>query len=106
MANFKQFTRYTNGNTFINRSNKEFLVLRKNLKLEPGSSDIFIKITQQFIDRPDLIAQTAYNDIALWWAIYEFNNISDPYFDLKLEQILRIPDKDRLLEAISQLNKV
>lgn len=106
MAKFKKFTRYTNGNTFTTRDDKKFLVLRKKLKLEPGDNDIFVKITSEFINRPDKVAFTAYGDTKLWWVIYEFNNISDPFFDLKLEQIIRLPSKDRLLEAITKLNKV
>lgn len=106
MANFKTHTRYTNGNTTKSRDLKDFLVLRKALKLEPSSGDLLITITNTFIDRPDLIGFTAYGNRALWWVIFEFNNIRDPFHDLRLGQILRIPNKERVLEAIASLNKV
>lgn len=106
MANFKSLTRYTNGEVSKTRSGKEFLVLRKPLVLEPAEGDIYVTITSKFIGRPDLIGFTAYGDRRLWWAIFEFNNIRDPFFDLKLGQILRIPSKTRLLAAIDRLNKV
>ena len=106
MANFKPLTRYTNGEISKNRSGQEFLVLRKSLSLEPSADDTFITITNKFIGRPDLIGYTAYKDRRLWWTIFEFNNIRDPFFGLKPGQILRIPSKARVLEAISKLNRV
>jgi hypothetical protein len=103
VANFKSNTRYTNGVIATNRSGKDFLVLRKSLKLEEDSTDTFIIVTQQFEKRPDLVSDEAYGTPDLWWTIYEFNNIRDPFFELKAGQILRIPALDRVLEAISQL---
>jgi hypothetical protein len=103
MANFKSNTRYTNGIIATNRAGKDFLVLRKSLKLEEDSTDTFIIVTQQYEKRPDLVSNDAYGTTDLWWAIYEFNNIRDPLFELKSGQILRIPALDRVLEAIGQL---
>jgi len=105
MANFRKNTRYTNGNTTVDREGNKFLVLRKQLNLEPGSDDIFVKITSKYVNRPDLVAHTAYKDTSLWWVIFEFNSIVDPFFDLKLERILRLPSKERVLKAINSLNK-
>lgn len=106
MANFKPLTRYTNGEISTNRSGEDFLVLRKPLNLEPADDDIFVKVTSKFIGRPDLVGFTAYGDRRLWWVIYEFNNIRDPFFDVRLGQILRIPSKTRVLDAINNLNRI
>jgi hypothetical protein len=106
MANFKQYTRYTNGNTFTNREGVPFLVLRKSLNLQPSSTDTLVTITQDIANRPDLISYKAYGIPDLWWVIYEFNQIYDPLFGLKTGQILRIPDKTSVLTAIQNLNKV
>lgn len=103
MANFKANTRYTNGIVATNRSGKDFLVLRKNLNLDEDSTDTFIIVTQQYQKRPDLVSRDAYGKPELWWAIYEFNNIRDPFFELKAGQILRIPALERVLEAIDRL---
>ena len=105
MANFKVNTRYTNGIVAENRTGKSFLVLRKSLKLEEDSTDTVIIVTQKYEKRPDQLANDVYNDDSLWWAIYEVNNIRDPFFDLKMGMILRIPSKTRVLEAISKLGK-
>lgn len=106
MATFKINTRYTNGTTDLNAEGVEFLVLRKVLKLEPDAGDTYITITQEYLKRPDLISFKAYGTTRLWWALYEFNNIQDPVFGLKIGQLFRIPALERLLDAINSLNKV
>lgn len=106
MAHFKQLTRYTNGYTYANRSNQNFLILRPPLNLPQASNDVYVTITHDIVNRPDLISQKAYNTPDLWWVVYEYNNISDPLFDLQVGQIIRIPDKTRVLTAIQQLNRV
>lgn len=103
MSNFKEFTRYTGGSVEKNRSLKDFLVLRKPLNIPQEEGDTFFLITQEFIDRPDLIAYNAYGVSDLWWVIYEYNEIRDPLHDLKLGQIIRIPELDRVINIIKAL---
>jgi hypothetical protein len=103
MANFKTNTRYTNGSVAKNRAGKDFLVLRRSLFLEEASTDTLVVVTQEYLHRPDLLSSKVYGTPDLWWAIYEFNNIRDPLFDIKLGQILRIPDINRLLQAIADI---
>lgn len=105
MANFKRLSRYTGGILEKNRSGKEFLVLRLPLNLEPSDGDVFVEITQDLIQRPDLIAHKAYGNASLWWVIYEFNGIRDPLFELKMGQIIRIPELERVLKAIEELEE-
>lgn len=103
MANFKKYTRYTNGIIYKNRNNQDFLKLRKSINLEPESGDTFIVIGKDLEFRPDLISTKAYGTADLWWVICEFNSINDPLFDLRMGQILRIPNKDRILNAIKKI---
>lgn len=105
MANFKKLTRYTNGVVSKTRSGQNFLILRKALDLSESDGDVFVTITQDLTQRPDLISQKAYGTPDLWWVIYEFNGIKDPLFGLKIGQILRIPQIDRVLDAIASMNK-
>jgi hypothetical protein len=104
MANFKEHTRYTGGQVATDREGRNFLVLRKPLNLSQSSGDIFVNITQDIINRPDLISFKAYGYPDLWWVILEYNGIKDPIFDLKIGQTLRIPEINRVLAAISALN--
>lgn len=100
MANFKRFSRYASGLVATNRENKPFLVLRRPLKLEPSEDDTFVTITQEYEKRPELLSSKVYGTPDLWWAIYEFNGIMDPLFDLRMNQILRIPSLERVVAAI------
>lgn len=105
MANFKRLSRYTGGQLATNRSGQDFLVLRRPLELEPADGDAFVTITQDLLKRPDLISNKAYGTPDLWWVIYEFNGIRDPLFELKMGQVLRIPELERVLEAVRELEE-
>jgi hypothetical protein len=106
MANFKNLSRYTNGIITTTRSGTDFLVLRKPLDLSPDDGDVYVEITADIAQRPDLISSKAYGVPDLWWVIFEFNGISDPLFGVKPGQLFRIPQINRVLEAIKKLNKV
>ena len=103
MANFKESNRYTNGLITKNRSGKDFLILRRPLKLQESDGDVFIELTQEYEFRPDLIAHKAYGNSDLWWVICEVNQVYDPFFQLKMGMILRIPELSRVLAAIEAL---
>ena len=101
MANFKKLSRYEKKEIQNTRDGQQFIVLRQPLNLEPASGDTYVTITQELEKRPDLISYRAYGKRDLWWAIYEFNGISDPLFELRSGQTLRIPELARLEAAIN-----
>ena len=103
MANFKALSRYGGGLIIKNRSDKDFLTLRRPLNLQEEDGDVFVTVTQELEKRPDLVAEKAYGNPDLWWVIYEFNGIRDPLFNLKAGMILRIPELERVLQAIEEL---
>jgi len=103
MANFKDLSRYTGGEVVKNRSGKDFLVLRKPLNLPQSDGDTFVTITKDLENRPDLVSSKAYGNPDLWWVIYEFNEIRDPFFELKEGTTLRIPELERVTDAINAL---
>ncbi len=105
MANFSEQSRYKSGIVTKNRSGESFLVLRRPLTLDRSDGDTFITVTQEFQNRPDLIAFNAYGTSELWWVIYEYNNIRDPFFDLKIGTTLLIPQLERVLQAISEIEE-
>lgn len=105
MANFKRTSRYKRALVATNRSEQNFIVLRKPLVLEQNDGDTFFEVTQEVLKRPDLVAQTFYGNTEYWWVIYEFNGIKDPLFELRMGQILRIPALERVLVAIEQLEE-
>ena len=103
MANFKKTSRYSSAILSKNRSGKNFIILRNQIKLVSSEGDTFLTITKEIQQRPDLVSHIAYGDSSYWWIIYEFNGIKDPFFSLKLNDILRIPTKENVLLAMSQL---
>lgn len=106
MSNFRPLNRYTNGTITFTREGEQFLVLRKALNLAQDSGDTYITLTEDMIKRPDMISYNAYKTPDLWWVIMEYNNVSDPFFDLRINQMLRIPKIERVLDAINKMNKV
>lgn len=105
MANFKKTSRYKIVTTAKNRSNEDFVILKNPLNLEPGDGDTFLTINQELLQRPDLISQAAYGSTEYWWVIYEFNGIMDPLFGLRLNDILRIPPIEKVLQAIELIGE-
>lgn len=104
MANFRELSRYTGGLVTKNRADEDFLILRQSLELEKDDGDIVVTLTQEFLQRPDLLSSQYYGTPDLWWVILEFNGISDPLFGLKLGQVIRIPAFERVQAAIDNLD--
>jgi len=104
MARFLSDSRYTNGVVSVNRNGQQFLVVRNLLVLNPAPTDSFITVTNEMINRPDIISYIAYQRPDLWWAICDINTIKNPYTDIKVNQRLRIPELNLLLAAINNLN--
>lgn len=105
MANFKRNSRYAQGLVATNRSNQPFIVLRRPLNLEPAEDDTFVSVTQEYTKRPDLLSSKVYGTAELWWVIYEFNGIMDPLFDLKIDQVIRLPSIDRVMKALANIEE-
>lgn len=106
MANFKKNSRYTNGLSSKTRAGDNFLLLKKPLNLTSDPNDTLVAVKQEDILRPDIISNKAYGVPNLWWVILEYNNISDPLFELQPGQILKIPEINRVLLAIDNLGKI
>jgi hypothetical protein len=103
MARFLAGSRYTNGLVSVNRNNQQFLVPRETLVMPPADDDQFITITNEMINRPDVLSYVAYQRGDLWWAIFDVNNVKNP-MTIQINQRMRIPDLSKLLAAISTLN--
>lgn len=50
----------------------------------PQADDILFSITQQYENRPDLLAYDLYGDVNLWWvfAVRNRSIIKDPVYDM------------------------
>jgi hypothetical protein len=76
--------------TVLNGAFLELLTLR-DLPLQ--TDDILFTVTQQYSNRPDLLAYDLYNDVNLWWvfAVRNKDIIKDPIFDMISGQRIYLP---------------
>jgi len=51
----------------------------------------YYRVTSEDILRPDLISYKNYGTVAYWWLILFVNEIQDPFTDLEVGKVLRIP---------------
>lgn len=65
------------------------------------SDDILFTVTQQYANRPDLLAYDLYSDVNLWWvfAVRNKSVIKDPVFDM-------LPGQKIYLPKLSTINSV
>ena len=59
--------------------------------IKRSNNDQWYTVTNQTINRLDLIAQQYYGDSNYWWVIAHANNIFDALNDIYVGKILRIP---------------
>lgn len=60
------------------------------------------QVTDSDLGTPDIIAYTVYGEEQYDWLIMDFNGIVDPYNDLYIGQILRIPDLQSAIAYLKQ----
>lgn len=60
------------------------------------------QVTDMELGQPDLIAYKCYGNEQYDWLIMNANGIVDPYNDLYIGQILRIPDLQQALSYLKQ----
>lgn len=60
------------------------------------------QVTEMEVGQPDLIAYNVYGQEQYDWIIMDFNGLVDPYNDMYVGQILRIPDLQQTLAYLNQ----
>lgn len=71
------------------------------LDLREGQYTTYM-ITESDLDRMDLLAYKFYGDVTLWWVLCLFNKIHNPLTDMVIGQILKIPKKSLVIEAMTK----
>jgi len=59
-------------------------------------------ISQAFEGRPDLIAHKVYGSVALWWVICQFNGVVNPFTDLYVGKLVKVPDYSQLMHVLHE----
>ena len=52
----------------------------------------FYRVTDADLSRPDLISYQIYGTVDYWWIICHLNRIHNPFIDIKIGQMLAIPN--------------
>jgi hypothetical protein len=56
--------------------------------------------------RPDLLSYKLYGDTQYWWILFKYNNISDVWNDLSVEQVISVPDIGDYEDFYSETKKL
>ena len=86
-----RYSRYRNFDILVDNEGREMFETWRNLKIPKTDEDMFHEVRVKDKYRIDLIAHKYYNNQDLWWVIALANNVKDPFFDLEVGEILRIP---------------
>ena len=73
--------------------NIEWDLLNKNWELFQINNPITLHPVTLFeVQRPDFISFRVYGDSQYWWVLCKFNNIDDIWNDMKLDDVLLVPN--------------
>ena len=76
------------------RGIEELDFLHHNLsKFKMKYTPVYYRIDIHDINRPDLISYKNYGTIQYWWIICLINGIFNPFEDIKVGDIIKIPNK-------------
>jgi hypothetical protein len=86
---------------FTTNATGSYLDLLSLRDIPAQSDDILFTVTQQYSNRPDLLAYDLYSDANLWWvfAVRNKSVIKDPVFDM-------IPGQKIYLPKLSTINSI
>ena len=59
-------------------------------------------ISQAFEGRPDLISHKLYGSVDLWWVVCQFNGVVNPFTDLYVGLLIKVPDYSQLMHVLHE----
>lgn len=84
--------RYKNCKILVDKETGETLLSTREIQDIPvHSNDNYYRVEVNEINRLDLIAYKYYNNPLLWWVIAQANNIIDPFEELEIGTLIRVP---------------
>lgn len=91
---FNRYSRYVGGG--VSEISNQKIEWWERAELERDSTDTVYAVEDFYDGRPDLIASAFYNEPRYWWIIAQYNNILDPFSEIRPGRILLIPSKERI----------
>jgi len=62
----------------------------------------YYRIQEEDLMRPDLISYKAYRSVKYWWLIAFLNNINNPFVDMEVGDLIKIPSTLDIYEFYKQ----
>lgn len=87
-------SRYVHGGTSERQDNR--IEWWERNVFPPSDTDIVYTVENFYEGRLDLIASVFYNEPRYWWIIAQYNNILDPFSEVKAGLELNIPSASRI----------
>ena len=94
-------SRYVAGGT--TEASKTAIEWWERSPLSQNDDDTLYVIQDADEGRLDLLAAFHYGESRLWWVIAQYNNILDPYNEVKVGLRIRIPKKERVEALFSSV---
>lgn len=97
--------RYRKCSILTDKETGEVLLATRELKPAVArSTDYIYRVTTLDCNRLDLIAEKYYNNPLLWWVIAETNEIYDPFKELPIGTLIRVPRVETLYDKNSVID--
>lgn len=61
-------------------------------KFSPKYRVAYFKVKEVDLQRPDLISDKVYGTVKYWWLILSFNGIQNPFTDIQIGDLLKMPN--------------
>lgn len=110
MTAVKTLGKYDYANLFdvVNKGEKSYFNLCKNINfknIDYLNSELFT--TYEVLDNDTWpgISYKVYNTIDLWWLICKFNNVRNPFEELTVGKLLKIPSEELVDIILETINK-
>lgn len=87
---------------YTTKLNNGYLDVMTFREITSQTDDVLYEITENYQNRPDLLAYDLYNDANLWWvfALRNQNVIKDPIFDFVAGTRIYIPNKSVVQKSL------
>lgn len=89
--------RYKNCDILVDKDTGDTLLATREIESIPVKpTDMYHRVASHEIGRLDIIANNYYKNSLLWWVIAEANEIRNPFEDMRIGAIIRIPTIETL----------
>ena len=94
--NLSSTSRFINTNVYTDKNQNTFFGLWNKLELTADDFDEEITVKEKYIGALDKLSYELYGTEEYWWVIADFNNIIDPFLDMQVGDVIKVPSKNKI----------